>query len=87
MAYDPANPPLKTSSGIGKGVTRWNYVSADDHPTVAGADYFSNGNDLGMEVNDVVEVVDTATPTATIHVVSAVDPVTGAATIAAATLA
>lgn len=37
----------------------WVYASADAIATVQGAAYFSNGIQLGMQVNDIVHVVDT----------------------------
>ena len=86
MAYSTSNPPKKIGGGIGGGEAVWLYVSADAHTDVDATDYFSNGKNLGMEVNDVVIVVDSSTPTCTIHMVSAVDA-DGNATVAAATLA
>ncbi len=87
MAYATTNPPTRVSQGgMGNGNSLWMYVSADAHGDVDAADYFSNGDDLGMKVNDVVVVVDTATPTATIHRVSTVTAA-GAASVNAATLA
>jgi lipid-binding SYLF domain-containing protein len=86
MAYATTNPPKVVSSGIG-GPSQWIYTSEDVHTTVAGADYFSNGDDLGMEVDDLVTVIKTtATIGATLHVVTAVTS-GGAATVSAAILA
>ena len=83
MAYATSNPPQKTSSGIGNGVTVWAYSSADVNATVVGAGYFSNGDALGMKVGDIVLIGDTATPLGTIAVVSAVTA-GGAATVTGA---
>lgn len=64
MSYVTTNPPRVLVQGaIGNSTpTIWGYTSADAVGTVAGSQYFSNGKDLGMEVNDLVFVVDTATP-------------------------
>ena len=42
--------------------TVWGYTSADAVATVAGAGYFSDALQRGMQVNDLVFVIDTATP-------------------------
>lgn len=87
MAYATTNPPKKVAGGIGAGEALWIYSSTDVHTDVDAADYFSNGDALGMDVNDVVIVVKTtATVGATVHVVSAVTA-DGAATVTAAILA
>jgi hypothetical protein len=49
------------------GTNVWTYSSADAAATVAGASYFSNGVALGMKLNDLVIVIDTATPLITSH--------------------
>jgi hypothetical protein len=88
MAYSTTNPPIVIAQG-GGGATPsfWLYISADVHTDVDADDYFTNGFELGMKVNDPVIVVKTtATVGATTHVVSAVT-VNGAATIAPAILA
>lgn len=85
MAYSTANPPSIVAGGIGSGARIWAYVSADVHTDVDATDYFTNGDELGMKVNDIVMVVDT-TAGLTAHRVSAVTT-GGAATIAQATLA
>lgn len=85
MAYSANNPPNKVACGIGSGPAVWVYSSADPHTDVDAADYFTNGDDLGMKVNDVVNVIDTAAG-ATLHRVTAVT-VNGAATVSAAVLA
>lgn len=69
MAYVTSNPPiLQVEGGVGnKGMAFWSYTSADAAATVAGASYFSNGVALGMKLNDLLFVVDTATPLTTTH--------------------
>lgn len=87
MAYATTNPPKLLVPRMGGGNALWIYVSEDVHTDVDAADYFSNGDALGMKVNDAVIVVkSTATIGATIHSVSAVTA-GGAATIAPAILA
>lgn len=86
MAYATTNPPVCLVPRFGSGPALWQYTSADAHGTVDGADYFSDGDALGMKANDTVIVVDSNTPTCTIHRVSSVTA-GGAATIGAATLA
>ena len=88
MAYATTNPPtLVSMGGLGAGSKLWLYKSTDVHTDVDATDYFTNGDDLGMEVNDVVIVVKTsATIGATLHVVTAVTA-GGAATVAPAILA
>ena len=86
MAYSTSTPPSKVLSDIGnQGPQRWTYKSADAAATVAGAGYFTNGLALGMKVNDIVEVVDTATPLVTDHRVTTVSSTyPGATTVSAA---
>lgn len=87
MAYATTNPPNQIAEGVGSSPALWLYASTDVHTDVDATDYFSNGDALGMKVNDVVIVVKTsATIGATLHVVTAVTA-GGAATVAAAILA
>ena len=87
MAYSTTNPPNIVQPGMGEGAAAWIYVSADVHTDVDATDYFSNGDALGMKVNDIVMVVkNTATVGATIHSVLSVTA-GGAASIAPAILA
>lgn len=86
MAYATTNPPKCLVHSIG-GPSIWYYASIDIHTDVDAADYFSNGDALGMVVGDIVFVVKTsATVGATLHSVSAVTA-GGAATISPAILA
>lgn len=74
MAYLITNPPAcKTQRvGSGAGQATWAYQSLDDAATVNVAGYISNGDDLGMEVGDIVEIFDTDAPLVTLSFVSAV---------------
>lgn len=85
MSFTPATLSLM-NSGINEGPNLFHYTTADAHTDVDETDYFTNGVDYGMKVNDVVFVIDTATPTTTVHRVASVDS-DGNATIDAATLA
>lgn len=62
MAYATSNPPRKLMhSGIDNsqpGGIWWYNSPTDSAATVAGANYFSNGQDLGMIVGDLVIVYD-----------------------------
>lgn len=88
MAYSTSNPPQKIAQGVGSGgISLWAYNSTDVHTDVDAADYFSNGDALGMKVNDMIMVgKTTATKGVTMHLVTAVTT-GGAATISAAILA
>lgn len=87
MAYDTANPPQKIAGGIGGGKALWIYTHTDIHTDVDAADYFSNGDALGLNVGDVMLVSkSTATIGTTVHYVTTVTA-GGAATIAPAILA
>lgn len=79
MAY--ANTGLHLTGGALSGGPRvWLYTSADAHTDVDAAGYFSDGADFGLTANDAIIVVDTNTPTCTIH------HVLNATSITAATL-
>lgn len=79
MTYAVANPPKLVASGPGGGPQIWVYQDGDAHGDVDATDYFSNGEALGMRVDDVVIVVTNATG-ATIHSVTAISAA-GAASI------
>ncbi len=73
MAYVTTNPPRLISQSVGEnGGALWMYVSADAAVTVLGAGYITNGDDLGMKVNDVVIIADSATPLSSTAIVDAV---------------
>jgi lipid-binding SYLF domain-containing protein len=87
MAYATTLPPARVTQSVGAAPALWLYASADVHTDVDATDYFTNGNALGMRVNDVVIVIKTtATIGATLHVVTA-STAGGAATVSAAILA
>lgn len=87
MSYSTSTPPNCIAQSVGAAPALWVYASTDVHTDVDATDYFSNGDALGMRVNDVVIVVKTsATIGATLHVVTAVTS-GGAATVSAAILA
>lgn len=86
MAYSTSNPPECIAQGIA-GPSLWSYTHTDIHTDVDAADYFTNGDALGLKVGDVMLVSKSdATIGTTIHYVSAVTA-GGAATIAPAILA
>jgi hypothetical protein len=69
MTYAVSNPPFLAvpalaggASGSNKGGNIWVYRSTDSIPAVVAPYYFSNGALEGMQVSDVVVVIDTATP-------------------------
>ena len=65
MAYATTNPPALVSQRVGAaGGAIWVYSDADVLSTILAADYISNGDALGMEVGDVVFVVNSANGTA-----------------------
>lgn len=87
MSYSTSTPPQLMVPRMGSGIAIWAYASTDIHTDVDADNYFSNGDDLGMKVNDIVLVVKTtATVGVTAHIVSSVTA-GGAATIAPAILA
>lgn len=87
MAYATTNPPQLLVPSVGTGVALWGYSSTDVHTDVDAADYFSNGEALGMKLGDFVMVGKTsATIAGTLHTVSAVSAA-GAVTISSAIVA
>ncbi len=60
MAYSTSNPPRLLVAGVGGGASLWLYDDEDTQATVNTADYFSNADELGMKVGDVVIGVDSA---------------------------
>lgn len=85
MSYVPAQL-RKVAGGIGSGPSIWHYYGTDAHTDVDATDFFSDGANKGMRVNDIVFVINTSGTTGTMHYVSAIDS-DGNATISAATLA
>ena len=86
MAYVSTTPPVNVAGQNG-GYQLWLYRSADVHTDVDEADYFTNGDALGMTVGDVVMVQDSTTPFGvTLHAVTVVTA-GGAASVGAALLA
>lgn len=82
MAYATSNPPKLLVPRLGgEGPALWVYYDGDDDATVNGADYFSDGDALGMKLGDFLLHFDTATPKGSVHYVSAVTA-GGAATTA-----
>lgn len=71
MTYSVDNPPSLDTQAIA-GHRTWTYKSADADGTVMGSDYFTNGDALGMKVNDLVRIVDTTTPLVSFAFVTAV---------------
>ncbi len=70
MAYSTDNPPKCLMSDIGNsGATIWTYRSTDGGATVDGDEYFTDAEDLGMKVGDIVFVTDSDTSQTTSHVV------------------
>ncbi len=59
MAYSTANPPMLFANGVGGAARFWIYKSADPIATVNTANYFTNGGDLGLKVDDPMLIIDT----------------------------
>lgn len=81
MSYSTSLPPAQIVPAMGTAPALWIYSSADDDSTVNGANYFTNGDALGMNLGDFVLVWDSATPKGSLCYVSAVTA-GGAATTA-----
>lgn len=65
MTYSTLLPPFKVTQGPmdnSVGGQLWVYSSVDAVATVVAQNYITNPIDLGMQVNDLVIVIDTATP-------------------------
>lgn len=79
MAYSTSNPPNLLVGGFTNSKpSLWTYKSADVAADVDAANYFSDGDVLGMKVGDFVLVYDTTTPLAHIFVVITVTAGSGA---------
>lgn len=82
MAYATSNPPRTISQGVGAATgTLWHYTDGDPIATVIGADYISDGDDLGMQANDTVIVTDETLGQVVTCIVASVTAA-GAATLA-----
>lgn len=79
MAYT-GNTFSQLAGTIEGGFKLWVYTTGDALATVKGAGYFSDAVNRGVEVGDIVLVINTATPAFAIYAVSAVSA--GAATVA-----
>ena len=85
MAYVPTAPPVLIVPHVGDGPGLWLFSGADAHTAIDADDYVSNGDDIGMRLNDAVIYMDTATPGSTVHHVRT--PVTaGSASLTIATI-
>lgn len=85
MAYVETNPPAMLTQRVGSagsGGAIWSYASTDAAAVVEGAGYITNGDDLGMQVGDVVHIFDTDAPLVSLAFVDAV-AVGGAAELTA----
>jgi hypothetical protein len=87
MAYVTANLVAIVPRMGQDGTAVWGYEGTDIHTDVDAADFFTDGDDKGLRVGDVMFVSKTtATIGTTVHYVQTVTS-GGAATIAAAILA
>lgn len=87
MAYVSANLNICTPRMGQDGTAIWAYEGTDIHTDVDATDFFTDGDDKGLRVGDVMLVSKTdATIGTTVHYVQTVTA-GGAATIAAAILA
>lgn len=78
MAYNAAALRLLVPGAIGDslvGGSIWAYTSADAVATVVAQGYITNPVDLGLAVNDLVVIIDTATPLISIARVKTVSTV------------
>lgn len=77
MAYNKANLRRVLQAGIDNSVAGglWIYTSADAVATVVAQDYITDPVDQGMVVNDLVIIIDTATPLISIARVKTVSAV------------
>lgn len=71
MAYDTDNPPVLIVAGFtsGNAANLWNYKSGDAASVIRVSGYFSDGDDLGMTVGDILFSTDTDTGLTTSHIV------------------
>ncbi len=76
MSYATTNPPVCIVPALGTHAAVWVYKSADAHTAVDASGYFTDGANLGLKANDLMFVLDTSTPTATMHIASSATTVT-----------
>ena len=75
MAYVTTNPPILIQCGFNASVINtWFYSSTDTAGDVDLSGYITDGDDLGLKVNDLVYVLDTdaSPPVLTSHRVASV---------------
>jgi hypothetical protein len=60
MAYSTSNPPVLLVNSGGESPQHWAYKSSDALTTVDNANYFTNGEALGMKLYDLVTVITTS---------------------------
>lgn len=71
MAYSASNPPQLIFRGPGtNGFGLWGYRSADGENAYDDTDYITNAKAIGMRTGDVCIVTDSATPAASIGLVT-----------------
>lgn len=81
MSYATTNPPRLISQGVGASTgSLWHYTDGDPIALVIAADYISNGDDLGLKVNDTILITDETLGQIETAIVSAVTA-QGAATL------
>ncbi len=81
MAYAVTNPPALLVDRVSGSGAIWSYRSADVIGDVDATGYFTNGEDLGMKVGDLVSITVTGSGATYLFRVSAI--ASGAATVAA----
>jgi hypothetical protein len=59
MAYSSTNPPKLLVPGMGEAPSMWAYRSTNLSTDTLAANFFANGGDLGMQVGDIVTVINT----------------------------
>jgi hypothetical protein len=85
MAYSTSAPPSMLTNRIGGQGAIWHYQSVDAAAVVRGANYFTNGLELGMKVGDVVYHQDTDAAPNTVGVSCVTESSSDGATVAALT--
>lgn len=81
MSYSTSNPPMLSPAGPLTGPGKmWVYRSTDTATDVDASGYFTNGDALGLEVGDIMQVTDTDDNSTTLHRVTVVTA-NGAATV------